>query len=76
MHLAARHGHTDVAEGAPTEVMDKDGNTPLHLAALGGHSSIVKLLLGNGALIEARNKDSNTAQQLAAQNGIVDLLRN
>ena len=40
--------------------MNKDNHTPLHDAALNGQTSVVELLLWNGALIEVRDKDGNT----------------
>ena len=38
----------DVA-GATLEVLDQDGNRPLHLAAYAGHSEIVSLFIEGGA---------------------------
>lgn len=43
-------------------VLSKDaaGNTPLHYAAEGGHLTLCKLLLANGANINAQNKSGET----------------
>jgi len=37
-------------------VVDEEGQTPLHEAAYGGHPEVVSLLLAGGAQIEAVNK--------------------
>jgi ankyrin repeat protein len=47
---------------------DKDGETPLHLAAGEGHLEVVRLLLGNGAEVNARDENSRTPLQLACAN--------
>jgi len=36
-------------------IADVDGDTPLHLAAAGGFSELVKLLVRNGAKLHVRN---------------------
>jgi ankyrin repeat protein len=43
---------------------DKDGNSPLHLAVLGVHTQIVKLLLDNNANPEIINKQNLTVLNL------------
>ena len=45
--------------GAPTEVMDNDKNTPLHLAVRGGHAG----------LMESMNRVNRTPLQEAAHEG-------
>lgn len=62
LHLAARHGHDDVAHvlldaGAPPNPGTEDGlPTPLHLAAGGGHVAVVRTLLAHGADRHATDK--------------------
>lgn len=65
-----------VQNGADFGATDKDGNTPLHVAALDKSDegkSVVPLLLGalagNGAVLNAPNSAGKTALHIAAQNG-------
>ncbi|MGC9105409.1 MAG: ankyrin repeat domain-containing protein [Thermoprotei archaeon] len=46
-------------------IRDKDGNTPLHLAAWYGYLDIVKFLVEHGADVNARNAEGNTPLHLA-----------
>ena len=41
----------------------------MHLAAQGGHTGVVELLLRKGAQTEARDKDNNTLLHLATKGG-------
>ena len=50
------------------------GDTPLHMAAEGGHSHVVKLLLNAGAEINKLNKSGESPLLLAAKNGHVDII--
>ncbi|XP_061078133.1 ankyrin repeat domain-containing protein 27 [Conger conger] len=45
-----------------------DGFTPLHVAALHGHATLVSLLIRHGACVNARNTQSATPLHLACQN--------
>jgi len=44
-----------IALGAEVNAKDKDGWTPLHAAALQGHTSTAKLLIAKGAYVNAKN---------------------
>jgi ankyrin repeat protein len=48
-------------------MMDEEGNTALHWAAVGGHVQLVKLLLDNGADIEAKSRDGFVPMHSVAQ---------
>lgn len=52
--------------GAQPNVADKDGATPLHLAAMMGAPGTAKKLIGEGAQPEARNKNGETPLLAAA----------
>ena len=54
--------------------MNTDSYTPLHHAALNGHTSTVKLLLTNGALINAPDNDNNTPLHLAVWKSHIDVV--
>lgn len=54
--------------GASVVTAGYDRNTPLHLAAMKGYTTIGKKLIGNGALIYARNKDQNTPLEISIHN--------
>jgi hypothetical protein len=49
--------------------IDKQGWSPLHYAATGPDSSVVKLLLDRGAPIDARSPNGSTPLMMAAQYG-------
>lgn len=51
MHFAALNGHLNICQlllevGASPLVWDKDGKSPLHLAAEKDHANVVKMFLG------------------------------
>ncbi|XP_029908912.1 ankyrin repeat domain-containing protein 27 isoform X2 [Myripristis murdjan] len=52
-----------------------DGFTPLHVAALHGHSTLVTLLTRHGANVNARNNQSATPLHLACQNSHIQVVR-
>lgn len=56
-----------LANGARTEVVDRDGNTPLHHAMRSTDAAVAALLLDAGADIEAVNRDGFTPLALACQ---------
>ncbi|KAM9351968.1 ankyrin repeat domain-containing protein 27 [Symphorus nematophorus] len=52
-----------------------DGFTPLHVAALHGHSALAALLIRHGANVNARTNQSATPLHLASQNSHVQVVR-
>ena len=68
--------------GAKVNIVDKMGNTPLHLAVMTNHFQGVKALLENGAEISAKNNNNETPLDIALQpkyhgsKDIVTLLKN
>ncbi|KAM8982980.1 ankyrin repeat domain-containing protein 27 isoform 2-T4 [Ara ararauna] len=55
--------------GLGVNVSNEDGFTPLHMAALHGHSELVSLLLKHGASISAKNAKHAVPLHLACQKG-------
>lgn len=55
-----------VRKGAPVDVKNKKGWTPLHRAAYNGRREAVHCLIQMGASLAATTQDGNTALHLAA----------
>ena len=60
--------------GADIITADKAGNTPLHYASKGGHTEMVKMLVGQGAAVERRNGSRLTAYDVATDHVIRQFL--
>jgi hypothetical protein len=81
LHYAACRGHLLVAErliragGANVNAVNKDKETPLHLAVYGGYLNIVELLLDSGANVHAANAYNETPLFYAARRGFAVLTR-
>jgi ankyrin repeat protein len=80
LHLAAFFGGGDAArlllnKGASPGARSTNAmaNLPLHAAAAGRHTAIVKLLIEFGAPVNARQQGGWTALHAAAQNGDLEL---
>ncbi|EDO04684.1 hypothetical protein SS1G_07167 [Sclerotinia sclerotiorum 1980 UF-70] len=67
----------DITEEQSTVInrKDKEGNIPLHLAALKGHLEIVKILKRRGAEIHTTNAKHCTAFLLAAAHGHIEVVK-
>lgn len=83
LHNAAYHGHLalvlDILPRRPMDVSDRDsdGRTPLHHAAIKGHTDIVQTLLRYGADHEVVDMADYTALDLALwyrHNDIIKIL--
>lgn len=55
--------------GAPVNATDAQGNTPLHLAARGGHASLITPLIHSGAWVDEVNEEGQSPLHLAARAG-------
>lgn len=60
LHLAAQHGHSEIADillrgGVNRDARTKLERTALHIASQGGHLEVVNLLLIHGSDIDARD---------------------
>ncbi|XP_048245472.1 uncharacterized protein LOC124115991 [Haliotis rufescens] len=72
LHLAilseigkAEKVQTLIQAGTDITITDNDGNSPLHLAAVGNNIQIVKKLIDTGANVNQGNNDGNTPLHLA-----------
>jgi ankyrin repeat protein len=59
-----------IAKGVSVLVADKKANTPLHLAASGGHADVCRALLRAGADQKAYNAQQNSARDLAQTDAV------
>lgn len=83
LHAATRdslHGRPDavmtlLANGARPDLLDHDGNTPLHHAALSEDPTICAMLLDAGAPVDPVNREGLTALAIAARVGNEPVLR-
>ncbi|CAH2286050.1 serine threonine- phosphatase 6 regulatory ankyrin repeat subunit B-like [Pelobates cultripes] len=81
-HIAATKGSVAVIKellrfnkiGVTTTRNKTNDSTPMHLAAAGGHSEVVKVLLETGASASDENGERMTAIHLAAKNGHINVL--
>ncbi|XP_049330510.1 ankyrin repeat domain-containing protein 27 isoform X2 [Astyanax mexicanus] len=62
------------SDGLGVNSSSVDGFTPLHVAALHGHTALVSLLIRHGANINSRNGQSATPLHLACQNSHIQVV--
>lgn len=81
LHMASAYGYTNICQILISSSKNTDINartsikrTPLHLAALHNHFSVVKLLVQNGADINLTDNENNTALHYASMQGYVDIV--
>jgi ankyrin repeat protein len=85
-HWAALGGHDEIIAYLQTwlkdkeqilnfEDTDRDGRTPLHLAAIGGHSYVIYLLLRAKVKFDEPDKFSRTALHYAAEGGYTPVVQ-
>lgn len=70
LHLAAANGAIEMVtlflgRGAPVDLRDEEGDTPLLCASRSGHRIVVQALLGRGADVEAMNSAGRRAMHEA-----------
>ena len=64
-----------LAAGAPVNVQDAQGNSPLLLATMGNHIEVARSLLLDGANPNLKNAQSDSAYLLAGAQGRLEILR-
>lgn len=76
LHISVAFDRTDEVQRlltekdrVPLDCRDREGNTPLHLAASKGKLDSAKVLVSAGAQVDARSNDGRTALHRAAANG-------
>ena len=78
LHLACIRGYTEcartlLAAGAKINVVDNDGNTPMHFASQNSHGDLLKMLLRHDPDLKIKNKKGKMANQLTTDPDIVHL---
>ncbi|MGH0177747.1 UNVERIFIED_CONTAM: hypothetical protein FKN15_017461 [Acipenser sinensis] len=64
-----------LTKGAPVDVPDKNGFTPIHIAAANGHFRCIELLITNNADVNHAASGGQTPLHLACANGNYDCIR-
>ncbi len=81
LRYVAHHGYVETAEillahGANIHELNRDGNTPLMIAASKGNIEMMNLLLAKGADVHTKNHDGKTALDLASTPEAKERLQN
>jgi ankyrin repeat protein len=61
--------------GANINVLDRNGETPLVLSAMGGELDLVKLLISHGASVNTKDRQGRTALHRAVRHNFIDVVR-
>ncbi|KAH8147312.1 uncharacterized protein LAJ45_08790 [Morchella importuna] len=78
LHWAAYYGNLQVRnvllQAGGVRERNNDGRTPAHLAALGGHVEVLKVMLGEVSSMEDKDRSGCTILHLAAAKGHTELV--
>ncbi|RYP74590.1 hypothetical protein DL771_002856 [Monosporascus sp. 5C6A] len=79
LHYCSRHGLLNAIkllpdQGVAVDSQDKEGHTPLSLAALHGHREVVVLLLEMGAQADCKSKRGHTPLMYAVRSGYEEIV--
>ncbi|KAL4931920.1 ankyrin repeat-containing domain protein [Aspergillus undulatus] len=81
MHIAAQKGHERILRvlleqgNMDPNSGDSDGRTPIFYAAVGGHNSVVRLLLSHGSRVSHLDNDRRTVLHWTAHYQHLEVLR-
>ncbi|KAL2851596.1 ankyrin repeat-containing domain protein [Aspergillus pseudoustus] len=81
VHIAAQKGHERIVQvllergNIDSNITDSDGRSPIFHAAVGGHHSVVRLLLSNGARVAHLDCDNRSVLHWAAHYQRIDVLQ-
>lgn len=64
-----------LAEGAAVDTVDKEGNTPLMIAAKIGNPRMMEIILAHNPELNAKNNQGDTALMIASAQGVLDVTR-
>ena len=81
LHWTCKKGDLEMVKslvnkkGMSVNMRDKDGRTPLYIAAREGYRNIVDFLINNGAETSIRDKDGMTILHWAGKEGFSDIIQ-
>lgn len=80
LYLTSKHKNIEIIKyliefGADVNILNEDGDTPLHYASMEGHLEIVKYLIESGADVNILDKERDTPLHYASDNGNLDTVK-
>ncbi|GFT59936.1 hypothetical protein NPIL_499291 [Nephila pilipes] len=66
--------YTELRDEFGDQAESYEGNTPLHIAAVFGHTKVIETLIKLGADVDFKNKEGNTPLHIAAIHGKLDVI--